>query len=161
MNIFKIRDVKTPTRGTNGSAGIDLYIPFDFKIKDGDDYLSISSEFILSPNKSILVPSGIKANVPAGHALVAMNKSGIAVKKNLLVGACVIDEDYTGEIHIDLKNVGSNDAIIKPGDKIVQLICLPINYVDIQETSSEEECFGNKMEISERGTGGFGSTGVN
>lgn len=161
MKILKIRDVKTPTRGTNGSAGIDLYIPNDFKIKRGDEYIDVMPEgYSIGMGDSVLIPSGIKANVPKGHALIAMNKSGIAVKKSLLVGACVIDEDYTGEIHIDLKNVGKVNINIKAGDKITQLLCVPVNYVDIEETTNEEECFGYKLEISERGVGGFGSTGV-
>ena len=161
MKILKIRDVKTPTRGTDGSAGIDLYIPNDFKVKMGDEYFDVMLEgYTIGAGDSVLIPSGIKANVPKGHALIAMNKSGIAVKKGLLVGACVIDEDYTGEIHIDLKNVNRSSIIINAGDKITQLVCLPINYVNIEEAISEEDCFGDKLEASERGSGGFGSTGV-
>ena len=161
MKILKIRDVKTPTRGTDGSAGIDLYIPNDFKIKRGDEYIEVTNEgYTIGVGDSVLIPSGIKANVPKGHALIAMNKSGIAVKKSLMVGACVIDEDYTGEIHIDLKNVSRSSMIVKAGDKITQLLCVPVNYVNIEETTSEEECFGDKLEVSERGAGGFGSTGV-
>ena len=146
MKIFKVKDVKTPERGTSESAGIDLFIPNDF------------SPVSLLSGESVFIPSGIKVNVPAGYALVAMNKSGIAAKKSLLVGACLIDEDYQGELHIDLKNVGTEQQILNPGDKIIQLVCLPINYVAIEEVHSENELFGNV--VTERGSGGFGSTGT-
>lgn len=145
MKILKVRDVKTPERGTPGSAGIDLFVPNDFK------------EISLKSGESVLIPSGIKANIPEGYALIAMNKSGVAVKRNLIVGACVIDEDYQGEMHIDLKYIGNETATISPGDKINQLLCVPINYVDIEEVSSEEELFDS---VTERGAGGFGSTGT-
>lgn len=160
MKIFKTRDVKTPNRGSAGSAGIDLFVPNgSIPVKKGDLY-DLRDDVAIAPGKSVLIASGIKANIPEGHALIAFNKSGVAVKHNLLVGACVIDEDYTGEIHIDLKNVGEDVVIIEPGDKLIQLLCLPINYVPVEEVDSEEECFGSKLEESERGAGGFGSTGT-
>ncbi len=146
MKILRIRDVKMPVRGTGGSAGIDLFVPND------------QESIVLEPGQSAFIPAGIKARVPSGHALVAMNKSGIAAKKSLMVGACVIDEDYTGEIHIDLKNVGDIAQSVNPGDKIVQLLCLPVNYVNVEEATSEEETFGDL--VTDRGEGGFGSTGT-
>jgi len=135
-----------PVRGTEGSAGIDLFVPND------------QESIVLNPGESAFIPAGIKARVPHGYALVAMNKSGIAAKKSLMVGACVIDEDYTGEIHIDLKNVGTESQGINPGDKITQVLCLPVNYVTVEEASSEDEMFGDL--VTERGAGGFGSTGT-
>lgn len=146
MKILRIRDVKMPVRGTEGSAGIDLFVPND------------QESIVLNPGESAFIPAGIKARVPHGYALVAMNKSGIAAKKSLMVGACVIDEDYTGEIHIDLKNVGTESQTIHPGDKITQVLCLPVNYVTVEEASSEDEMFGDL--VTERGAGGFGSTGT-
>ena len=88
----------------------------------------------------------------------AISLIGVAAKKNLLVGACVIDESYQGEIHIDIKNVGSVAQVINPGDKIIQLLCIEMNYVTVEEAESEEELFGDL--VSERGDGGFGSTGT-
>ena len=105
MKIAKIRNVKTPNRGTSESAGIDFYVPEDYSQT-------------LKPGDSCLIPSGIKANVPNGFALVAFNKSGVAVKKNLYVGACVVDEDYQGEIHINLTNVGKRSVEISSGEKL-------------------------------------------
>lgn len=146
MKILKIRDVKTPNRGTSTSAGIDFYIPND------------QTTLTIKPGESAFIPTGIKVSIPIGHALIAFNKSGVAVKKKLLVGACVIDEDYQGEMHIDVKNVGLDDVTLEPGDKIMQFICLPVNYVDVDEVSSLDELYG--AIVSERGTGGFGSTGT-
>lgn len=146
MKILRIKDVNLPKRANDNDAGMDLFIPNDFK------------KVILQPNESILIPSGIKAKVPEGYALIAFNKSGVAVKKNLLIGACVIDEGYQGEIHIDLKNVGSTPQELNPGDKIIQLLCIPVSYVPIEEVSSEDELFNG--EVTDRGSGGFGSTGT-
>jgi dUTP pyrophosphatase len=146
MKILKVRDVKSPNRGTPKSAGIDLFIPNDFEPLN------------LQPNCSVLIPAGIKVNVPEGHALIVHNKSGIAAKKNVIVGACVIDEDYQGEIHIDLKNIGRNIIELNPGDKITQMLCIPINYTGVEEVGSEDELYEGVS--TERGTGGFGSTGT-
>ena len=147
MKILRTRDVKMPNRGSKESAGIDIFIPNEFPAT------------IIPPGGSVKIPAGIKADVPADHMLTLFNKSGIAAKKSLVVGACIIDEDYTGEIHINIINVGSTLQIITGGDKITQMICLPVSYVDIEEATSEEDCFGDKFEASERGSGGFGSTG--
>ncbi len=103
-----------------------------------------------------LIPSGIKADVPQGHALIAFNKSGVAVKKNLYVGASVVDEDYQGEIHINLTNVGREEVEINPGEKIIQFILLPVFYDTIEEVELENLYAG----ATTRGEGGFGSTGV-
>jgi len=151
MKFYKLRDVKSPVRGTKESAGLDFFIPDDWN--DGNTKL-------VKPGESLLIPSGIKANVPKGFALIAFNKSGIAVKKQLYVGACVVDEDYQGEIHINVSNV-SRDTVteVSPGDKIMQFLLLPINYELPIEVNSEEELWKDKA--SERGTGGFGSTGTN
>ena len=151
MKILRTRDVKMPVRGTPSSAGMDIFIPNDFAPEH-------NGTVVLAPKTSILIPAGIKVNVPNDRALIAFNKSGIAAKKNLLIGACVIDEDYQGEIHIDIKNVGNTDQIISAGDKITQLVCLPVDYVEIQEAKDEADCFEGIS--TARGTGGFGSTGT-
>jgi len=145
MKFLKIKDVKTPNRGTKQSAGIDLYIPNNFPKTE------------VKPQDSIFIPSGLKINVPANNVLIAMNKSGIALKKNLQVGACVIDEDYQGEIHIHLTNVGNQSTFIEGGDKIVQCVLLPVNYDSVELAESEEDMWNG--EETDRGAGGFGSTG--
>ena len=143
MKIAKIRDVKTPTRANNSDAGIDFFIPEDHPMMR------------ISPGESCLIPSGVKVNVPEGFALVAFNKSGIAVKKSLHVGACVVDNGYQGEVHINLTNVGGTEQILNPGDKIVQFVLLPLGPHHVNMVP-EDELY---PEESARGSGGFGSTG--
>lgn len=145
MRITRTRDVKLPERGTQYSAGIDFFVPYDFP------------KCYLGAGESVLIPSGIKADVPNGMALIAFNKSGVSVKKRLQVGACVVDEDYTGEIHIHVYNTHSHNVVeINPGDKIIQFVLVPVFYDEIFEVE-EKYLFVNKR--TERGAGGFGSTG--
>ena len=144
MKISKIRPVKTPERGTEKSAGIDFFIPDDFPTA------------ILFPQDKINIPSGIKVKVPTGYMLTAFNKSGVASKEGLIVGACVVDEDYQGEIHINLMNVGNEPVTLMSGKKATQFILIPVFYDGIEEIP-EKDLHPTK---SERGEGGFGSTGV-
>lgn len=142
MKVQTIRNVKTPTRGTSQSAGIDFFVPNDF------------IDTSIRPGESVLIPSGIKAEVPTGYALIAFNKSGVATKQGLMVGACVVDEDYEGEIHLHMTNTSSSIQKITSGQKIVQFILLPINYAEI------ELVYELQSRNTERGSKGFGSTGL-
>lgn len=146
MKIAKIRDVKTPTRGTEGSAGIDFYVPNDYP----------NSLRRVAPGERYFIPSGIKANVPEGYALIAFNKSGVALKKDLMIGACVVDSDYQGEIHLHLINVGSKDVYIEAGEKLAQFLLIPVDHCSVSVVD-ESELFDT---ATDRGAGGFGSTGV-
>lgn len=158
MKITKIREVKTPTRGTECSAGLDFYVPAGIRL-------------CMLPGDDVLIPSGIKVEVPHGYALIAHNRSSMATSTRALkyaglkgnpnstrgcvvVGACVVDEDYQGEIYIHLINVGRCAETIIAGMKVVQLVLTPVSYEGV-EVVDEEELF-NKA--SERGKGGFGST---
>jgi len=145
IRFFKVGNVKSPTRGTNKSAGIDFYIPNDFVEKE------------VMPGDDILIPSGIKVRVPDGYALVANNKSGVSLKKKMIFGASVIDQDYTGIIHIHLFNVGVLPATLIPGEKIIQFILEKQEYATLTEASSEEDLY--KDLVTERAAGAFGSTG--
>lgn len=145
FTIAKTRDVKTPTRGTSGSAGMDFYVPNDYPM----DLCTIH------PGERYFIPSGVKANVPSGYALVAFNKSGIALNKSLVAGAAVVDSDYQGEIHLHLINVGKDTVEINPGQKIIQFLLLPVDHCEIQLVE-EKNLFNAE---TSRGTGGFGSTG--
>ena len=146
LKLAKIRQVETPTRGTPGSAGIDFYVPEDYP--QNLCQAEVGGRFF--------IPSGIKANVPEGYALIAMNKSGVSLKKNLMVGACVVDSDYQGEVHLHLINTGREPVSIAPGDKLVQFLLVPIDHGEI-ELVSEEDLYES---TTDRGTGGFGSTGI-
>lgn len=157
----KLRDVKSPSRGTTQSAGVDFFVPNDWN--DGKPRPVL-------PGDRVLIPSGIKVSIPSEHALIAFNKSGVASKTGLIVGACVVDEDYQGEIHINMINtneekeylsdghyVKDNGIVtITPGEKLVQFLLLPINYADLQEFPITELYTAK----TERGIGGFGSTGT-
>lgn len=145
MKISKIKNVKTPVRGTPLSAGIDFFVPDDFP---GIHYLI--------PGDAVNIPSGIKVKVPHGYALIFMNKSGVAVKKGLQVGACVVDEDYQGEVHLHVRNTSTEVQSIKPGEKLVQALLIPVEYADI-EVVDVDELYEEK---TQRGEGGFGSTGT-
>lgn len=149
MKIFKNCDVKTPCRANPRDAGIDFFVPNDY-----------TGATIILPNESVLIPSGIQVCIPVGYMLTAFNKSGIAAKNNLLVGSCVVDESYTGTIHINLHNVGNTRQIITPGQKIAQFILVPVFYDTITETDSVDELYAGVV-ASGRGTGGFGSSGTN
>lgn len=158
MKITKIREVKTPTRGTECSAGLDFYVPAGIRL-------------CMLPGDDVLIPSGIKVEVPHGYALIAHNRSSMAtstramkyagLKGNpnstrgcVVVGACFVDEDYQGEIYIHLINVGRCAETILSGMKVVQLVLTPVSYEGV-EVVDEEELFN---QASERGKGGFGST---
>ena len=142
MKVQKVRNVKTPNRGTSVSAGIDFYVPEDFET------------VTLNPGQSVLIPSGIKAQVPRGYALIAFNKSGVAVKQGLSVGACVVDEDYEGEIHLHMINTSDKEQVVATGQKLVQFVLVPVSYFDVEEVD------GLPQRNTERGSGGFGSTGL-
>ena len=144
----KVRDVKVPQRANSGAdAGIDFYVPADFQ------------ETTLQPGQSVLIPAGIKVEVPAGYALVFFNKSGVASKRSLIVGACVIDHGYKGEVHINMINVGEKPQTITPGEKIVQGLMIPVVTFEVLEVP-EDDLYQAIHVAGGRGAGGFGSTGT-
>ena len=164
VKFVKVRDVKSPERGTSVAAGTDFFVPFDFN--DGQP-------FLLKPHHDILIKSGIRASLPAGTMWMGADKSGVATSKNamrlagnepknsnpessLKVGAKIIDEDYQGEIGLHIINVGDSEQWIEPGQKIVQFILVPVIYPELVECATVDEVFTCE---TERGEGGFGSTG--
>lgn len=143
MIYTKIRDVKNPSRGTPQSAGLDFFIPNDVQ------------EITIPAGCSINIPSGIKMIIPPGFAGIFFNKSGVGVK-GVLVGAQVVDSDYRGEVHLNVHNVSANPVVFKPGQKLVQMLIMPVAIQPIYEIN--EGAFDSKA-ITQRGSGGFGSTG--
>ena len=144
LRFSKVRKVKTPNRGYKNDAGIDLYIPTDL----GWEFRQIYS------HNSIVLPSGIQFNIPEGHCLVFLNKSGIAVDKGLIVGAQVIDSGYMGQLHIHLINTRSEMTVIHAGEKICQVIMLELPEIMLMEEKPEELY----DELTERNKNAFGST---
>lgn len=144
MKYIKCRDVKNPNRGTKNSAGIDFYIPNDYKGKT-----------IIAPGESTNIPSGIKMILEPGTVGVFMNKSSIG-SSGLIIGACVVDSDYRGEVHHNLHNVSNKAIHISPGQKITQMLIWNTSFNAPEEITSEEF---EKNNNTERGDGGYGSTG--
>jgi dUTP pyrophosphatase len=145
LKFCKVRDVKSPARANATDAGIDFFVPNDFP------------ETTLAHGESILIPAGVKVDVPKGWALIFQNKSGVASKRKLDVGACVVDHGYEGEVHLNLHNVGKDPQTIKPGEKIVQGVMFEIGGHQMVETPESEMWLDSE---SDRGAGGFGSTGT-
>ena len=130
-------DAKIPTRAHKGDAGMDVYSIEDLLIRRRGD---------------IKTGLGLACEFPSNHVLLVFNKSGRATKEKLDKGAEVIDSSYRGEIHIHLFNHSTGDLVIKKGEKIAQLILMPIWDGDPTEVKELSE--------TKRGAGGFGSTGV-
>ena len=141
VKIKKLRETAvTPTRGSVASAGYDVYACLDKAIT-------------VTPGETVKIPTGLCMELPDGYAAFIYARSGLATKKGLApankVGIC--DSDYRGEYIVPLHNHGTTTAIIHPKERIAQLVFLPFVTAEFLETDSLSE--------TERGTGGFGSTG--
>lgn len=121
------------------------------------DHLLKKDSLTIPSGEHLVIPTGITANIPEGYCITMFNKSGIATKKNLILGAQLIDEDYTGIIHIDIHNVSNDDCYIEMGDKIAQGVIMESHCYDFELINCEGE---NDKGTTERGAGGFGSTGT-
>lgn len=165
IKFLKIRDVKSPERDFLNS-GIDMFVPnyseeFLKVLKEKNPTLNISEGgIVLHHGESVNIPSGCKAKFAPNISLEAANKSGVATKKKLLVGACIVDASYQGEMHLHVINAGLEDQVIRFGDKLVQFIprFIDIDKHEVYEGISSEEFYN--YETTTRGEGGFGSTGT-
>jgi len=147
IDVKKVReDAKLPERANPSDAGADVFYCGDTEIK-------------LWTNQSIIIGTGLQIATPHGYVTEVKNRSGMAAKKSLIVGACVIDCGYEGELKINLHNVGLGTQTIKPGDKIAQIIVYPIVLPDFVELPFESSLYSRTETTSNRGVGGFGSTG--
>lgn len=170
IRFTKIRDVKSPSRN-QGDAGSDFYIPeyseeFKKVLLDKNENNTIAvfdknedkKEIAIGPHSQILIPSGIKVDILDKLTYLDFeNKSGIATKKELLIGAQVIDAIYQGEVHINVHNVSDRWQTVEFGQKLAQAIHKEYRDTQWEEISNEEY---DNIEVSSRGEGGFGSTGV-
>tara|TARA_R100000008_G_scaffold85457_2_gene75443 strand:+ start:313 stop:783 length:471 start_codon:yes stop_codon:yes gene_type:complete len=153
LRVFRIRpEAKLPVRAYHSDAGMDL-----FYCPNGERSDIIFEEGLaINPRESKVIPTGIKVEVPYGYMLEIKNKSGIASKRKLITGACVVDSGYNGELYVNLHNIGLDTQYIKPGDKIAQAVLIPIEYCGIEEVFEAEVLNIDSV----RGAGGFGSTGA-
>jgi len=142
-------NARTPDRANPSDAGLDV-----FYSPNGSEQLS--GKYV-SPGESIILGTGLKFGVPHGYMLEVKNRSGNAAKKSLLVGACVIDSGYDGEVFINLHNVGTRPQFIQPGMKIAQVVLTPVVHFRAAERS-EGSLYEYPMTISNRGDGALGST---
>lgn len=145
VKIFRTHPkAKLPHRAHKTDAGMDFfYCPHE------------GAATRIKPGESVLLGTGIKMEVPASCMLQIMNKSGIASKKHLVTGACVVDEGYTGEIFVNLHNIGTTAQYIEPGQKIAQGVFVRIEKPTIWEID-EDNVYGSQ---TSRGSGALGSTG--
>ena len=144
----KTRDqAHNPQRAHPSDAGLDVF------------YSAPSPQELIAvhPNTSMLVPTGLRFGVPHGYMLEVKNRSSVAAKLNLVVGACVIDSGYDGEVFVNLHNIGRETRVIQDGDKIAQLVMVPVVHFSPRENRNGD-LYGHPITISNRGTGALGST---
>ncbi|MCX7904384.1 MAG: dUTP diphosphatase [Caloramator sp.] len=135
------KDLPLPKYMTKGSVGLDLYA-------------NVKEDTIIFPNEIRLIPTGISVSLPDGYEAQIRPRSGLALKHgiSLVNTPGTIDSDYRGEINLILINFGKEPFTIRRGDRIAQMV---INKVEIAEVIEVEE-----LDNTERGEGGFGSTGL-
>lgn len=130
-------DVLIPQRQTSNSAGYDLHA-----------YESL----IIPPGGRRLISTGLRFAIPEGFYGQISSRSGLAFKNGVISIAGVIDSDYRGIVGVLLYNTSNSNFEVKKGDRIAQLIIIPISTPVLSEV--------NSLEKTERGEGGFGSTGI-
>ena len=155
----KVRQqVRAPERANPSDAGLDLFFnPEPTGILPSPNLDSV----VVEPGDSKLLSTGYRFGVPHGYMLEIKNRSGIAAKRSLIVGACVVDSGYDGEVFINLHNVGKETQVIEPGTKIAQAVMVPVVHFRAVETQSGDLYSWYPIAISDRGDGALGSTGEN
>lgn len=142
MKYKKLNDLaKEPTKGSAAAAGYDLYAATSYDIE-------------LPPHETVKIGTGIAIEIPDGYFGGIFARSGLATKKGLRPANCVgvIDSDYRGEVIVALHNDSNLTQYIDAGERIAQLIIIPYENVIFEEV--------NDLSDTERGDGGFGSTGT-
>lgn len=142
LKIKKVREnAKIPTRGTDGAAGFDLYACID-------------EPMTLNKGDTALIPTGIAIAVPNKYAAFIHSRSGLSIKKGicLLNSVGVVDSDYRGEVCVGVIKATDGPYTIEPFERIAQMVIKPVEIPTLVETTELDE--------TERGAGGFGSTGT-
>ncbi|MCT4640873.1 MAG: dUTP diphosphatase [Bacteriovoracaceae bacterium] len=132
-----------PAYETKDAAGADIRACFENK-----------DTFIINPGKRVLIPTGLSFEIEPGYEVQVRPRSGLSLKTNLLVvnSPGTIDADYRGEVKIIMGNFGDDDIVINHGDRIAQIVLAPIVQANFELTDN--------LSSTQRGEGGFGSTGV-
>jgi len=133
-----------PFYASAGAAGLDLVAA-----------LAPGVKLVLEPGARDLVPTGFAMSVPAGYEAQVRPRSGLALEHGVTVlnAPGTIDSDYRGEVKVLLVNLGARPFDILRGMRIAQLVIAPVTRASVQETREP-------LDVTERATGGFGSTGV-
>ena len=146
METLKIRKVSEnaiiPKRATGGSAGLDLCACIDAPIT-------------LNGGETALIPTGLAIELPsAEYGAFVFARSGLAIKHGigLLNAVGVIDSDYRGEIKVGVINQIGEAYTIEPGERVAQMVIMPVSMMPVEEVETLGE--------TDRGAGGFGSTGT-
>lgn len=137
MNIILDNGAFKPEFAHKTDAGADLRSPV---------------ESVVPAHGSVVIDTGVHVEIPEGYVGMLKSKSGLNVKHDL-IGTGTIDSGYSGSIRVKLYNLGDTDYQVFRGDKIIQMVILPCAYTEFTLVDSFKE--------SERGNGGFGSTGTN
>ena len=144
---FTHPNVIPPTRANPSDAGLDIF----FSPLDTNEVIE------LAPGQSCLLQTGLRVGVPHAHMLQIMNRSSVASKRSLLVGACVVDSGYDGEVFVNLHNVGTSIQRIERGQKIAQAVLIPV--VPFRAYCRHDgDLYGYPISMSDRGAGALGST---
>jgi len=138
------RGMSSPEYATKGSAAVDLRAG----LEEGE-------EVVIKPSEKALIPTGLAISLPESTVAIIAPRSGLGVKKGISLsnGIGIIDSDYRGEICVGLINHGKEDFVIKRGDRIAQMMFMPVYTAEFLPVETLDE--------TERGEGGFGHTGVN
>lgn len=136
--------------------GMDLPLPtYQSELAAGLDLVAALSEpIILEPGKRTLIPTGLAMALPAGFEAQVRPRSGLAAKHGVTVlnTPGTIDADYRGEVKVILINLGDQPFKVERGDRVAQMIIAPVLQANIKEV--------DVLEDTQRGAGGFGSTGI-
>ena len=135
------KDLSMPKYTTLGASGADIYA-------------DILDDIMISPSQTVLIDTGIFMDIPYGYEIQIRPRSGLALKNSITLPNTpgTIDSDYRGELKIIVHNLGKETFILKPKDRIAQMVLMPVYKINWIEVDSLEE--------SERNDGGFGHTGV-
>jgi len=144
------QNVHAPMRANPSDAGLDLkWSPEDTSI----------TGLRIEPGESKLLGTGCCFAIPHGYMMEIKNRSSMAAKQHLLVGAHVVDSGYAGEVFVNLHNIGTTPQVIEPGQRIAQAIIIPVVHARFVASDSPDIYDWYPITISSRGDGALGSTG--
>ena len=139
-----------PQRANPSDAGLDVFYSPE----------SEQQAIAIEPGASKVIPTGLRFGVPHGYMLEVKNRSSVAAKRSLIVGACVVDSGYDGEIFVNLHNVGKETQVVSKHEKIAQAVMVPVVHFRALETHTGNLYNWHPITISNRGSGALGSTDV-